>query len=87
MGYLVAEIQEGNVFIRTYLFIANEGTPEGNLLKAKTGLGKLDIAYLKINKLSTYMNSDIATNPEVKKIFIEARCTALFDKLPSYIYE
>ncbi len=87
VGYLVADIQNGNILIHTFLFITNEGTPEGNLLMANTGLGKLDITYLKINKLSTFLNSDISSNPEVKKIFVEAGCTALFEELPEDIYE
>ena len=87
LGYLVADIRDAHILIHTFLFITNEGTPEGNLLMANTGLGKLDISYLKINKLSTFINSDIASNPEVKRIFIEAGCTALFDKLPSYFFE
>jgi hypothetical protein len=82
VGYLVADIQNGALLVHTFLFLTHSGTPEGNKLLAKTGLGKLDKAYLNIDKLSAFYNTDIAQNPEIKKIFVDAGCGDLFDIKP-----
>ncbi|MFN8135647.1 MAG: hypothetical protein U0Z17_10660 [Bacteroidales bacterium] len=60
-------------------FSQNNGTPEGDRLLANTGLGKLDKQYLNIDKLSTFYNSDIAENPIIKQIFVNAGCGDLFE--------
>jgi hypothetical protein len=42
------------------------------------GLMKEDINYLDIDKLSTFVLSDIANNEHVKQLFVEAGCESLF---------
>lgn len=84
VGYFRADIIEGKIILRTFLFITNNGTPESQKLKHNTGLQKFDIEYLAINKLSSFMNSDISNNEAVKKILIDADCQCLlelYDKL------
>jgi hypothetical protein len=77
-GYFVEDIVDGKLLLRTFLFLTNEGTPEARKLKEIAGLGKLDIKYWKIDKLKNFIESDIATHPEIKKIFIDAGCGDLF---------
>jgi hypothetical protein len=77
-GYFVADIVDGKLLLRTFLFLTNEGTPEARKLKEIAGLGKLDIKYWKIDRLKNFIESDIATHPEIKKIFVEAGCGDLF---------
>jgi hypothetical protein len=48
-------------------------------LKENTGLNKVDIKYLNIDKLRTFINSDIVKNERIKNIFIDAGCGGLFD--------
>ena len=79
IGYLLADIQKGLVVIRTFLFLTNNGTPEGEKLNGITGLNKLDHKYLNIDKLSSFMTSDIRSNQKVKDVFIEAGCGNLFE--------
>ena len=79
VGYLRADIVDGKVIIRTFLFITQSGTPEGQLLNKNTGLKMLDKKYLAIDKLSTFMNSDIGKNEKVRKIFQDAGCDCLLD--------
>src|SRR5450759_1287872 len=62
VGYLSAEYIDGAVLIHTFLFITNNGTPEGQKLTELTGLGKLDKKYLAIDKLSSFIKSDIGKN-------------------------
>ena len=83
VGYLLADIHEGHLLIHTFLFITNSGTPEGDILLSKTGLGKLDKSYLNIDKLSTFWQSDINDNPKVKQIFIEAGCKDILELPPT----
>ena len=78
VGYLVADIFGKDIVILSFLFLTNDGTPEGEKLKALTGLSKEDSKYLEIGKLSTFINSDIDKNERIKKIFIEAGCESLF---------
>jgi len=88
-GYFRADIVDGKILLRTFLFLTNEGTPEARRLKENTGLGKTDISYLNINKTISFMQSDIRRNKRMKEIFTEAGCGGLFDlKLedPSYTY-
>lgn len=79
MGYFTAEYIDGAVLIHTFLFITNNGTPEGQKLNELTGLGKLDKKYLTIDKLSTFINSDISTNEKLKDLFIKAGCSSLLE--------
>ena len=79
VGYLRAEIVNGIILIRTFLFITNTGTPEGRLLEKNTGLQKLDKKYLEIDKLSTFMSSDLDTNEAAKQIFISSGSSCLLE--------
>lgn len=78
-GYFRADIINGIILIRTFLFITNNGTPEGQLLEKNTGLQKLDKKYLAIDKLSTFMTSDLEKNEEVRHIFKASGCQSLVD--------
>jgi hypothetical protein len=84
-GYLLAGIHDGVLVIHTFLFLTNNGTPEGKKLQEITGLGKLDKEYLSIDKLSTFYASDIADNMEVKQLFISAGCQSLFEIDPVFL--
>lgn len=68
-GYLRADIVDGIILIRTFLFITNNGTPESEKLEEFYGLQKLDKKYLAIDKLSTFMSSDINSNDKINQLF------------------
>lgn len=78
VGYLVMLEQADKWIVRTFLFLTNNGTPEGEALNRNVKIQKQDKIYLEIDKLSTYLNSDIQSKPELKKIFDEAGCQSLF---------
>jgi hypothetical protein len=78
LGYFLADFAEGKLLIKTFLFVTNEGTPEAMKLQEIAGLGKLDIKYWNIDKLQKFLQSDIVSNPVLKKIFSEAGCSDLF---------
>jgi len=85
VGYLVVSFQQGIALIQTFLLTTHNGTPDGNRLASLTKLNKLDMQYLTIDKLSAFYTSDIADNPEVKKLFIDAGCADLFDIDPLFL--
>ena len=79
LGYLKANQIGDKIIIRTFLFLTNNGTPEGKKLAALVGVQKEDKKYLGIDKLSTFINSDIETNETLKEIFTRAGCSSLFE--------
>jgi hypothetical protein len=78
-GYFRADIVDGVILIRTFLFLTNNGTPEGEKLEEIWGLNKLDKQYLAIDKLSCLMNSDSKSHAEINHLFSKAGCGCLFD--------
>lgn len=78
-GYLVVDWVNGMMVVRTFLFITSNSTPEGQKLNNHTGLQKLDKQYLIIDKLSSFMSSDIGSNPDVYSIFKTAGCLSLIE--------
>lgn len=79
IGYLVSEVQDGAVIIRTFLFLLNEGTPEGEKFNQLTKLTKVDAKYLAIDKMSSFYNPEIAENERIKNLLIEAGCEILLN--------
>jgi hypothetical protein len=74
LGYLLAELVEGILVIRTFLLLTNSGTPEGNKLAQLTGLKIEDAKYLSIDNLQGLANSDIEQNETICKLFRNAGC-------------
>ncbi len=79
LGYLVADIIGEILVIRTFLFVTMDSTPEGKILQEALGLEAVDKQYLAIDRLSTFLNSDIADHPDVKAHFVNAGCEDLFN--------
>lgn len=78
VGYLLGKLVEGKIIITTFLFLTNDGTPEGKKLRENTGLLKEDKKHLTIDKLNTFILTDIEKDARLKKIFIDAGCGTLF---------
>ena len=79
VGYLIVSIQDGVILIRTFLLITNFGTPEGELLRKQSRLAKLDSQYLGLDKLTTFIYSDILDHEDLCEIFRKAKCDSLFE--------
>ncbi len=78
VGYLVFDLAGNIMVIKTFLFLTMDGTPEGDHLREKLGLQAIDKRYLEIDRLSTFIGSDIKDNQELKEHFEQAGCTDLF---------
>ncbi|WP_320053617.1 hypothetical protein [uncultured Acetobacteroides sp.] len=72
LGYFVAKPVENIILIKTFLFITNSTTPEGDMLDKLTGLQKLDKQYLGIDKLSTFMALETNNTKELAATFESA---------------
>ncbi|MBK3519543.1 hypothetical protein [Carboxylicivirga marina] len=72
IGYFVVEPIDDMLIIKTFLFITHNCTPEGDKLKGLTGLGKNDISYWKIDRLSTFVNLDEEKYPKLMQLFTDA---------------
>ncbi|TRX65887.1 hypothetical protein [Carboxylicivirga sp. M1479] len=83
IGYFVIEPINDMLIIKTFLFITHNCTPEGDKLKELTGLGKSDISYWKIDRLSTFMNLNEEKHPQLMQLFTDVgmqELTQLKDK-------
>ncbi len=83
-GYLPFEITDGKIVIKTFLFLTNGSTPEGAMLEKYTGLNREEIKYLKIDKLSSFINSDISENEELQVFMKKAGCECLLELYKYY---
>jgi hypothetical protein len=79
VGYLLTTLHDNKLVIRSFLFLTNDGTPEGRKLKALTGLEKYDKKYLGIDKLSTFTAYRIHEDEKLSALFREAGCGSLLD--------
>ncbi len=79
IGYMLGEYVEGILLLKTFLFVTSNGTPEGQKLNELYGLGKLDKKYLMLDKLSSYIRSDIGNNEKLKSLFEQIGCAGLLN--------
>lgn len=78
VGYFCGQIIDNQFVIRTFLFVTHFSTPEGSELKDICGLGRKDVDYWKIDRLSTFMNVDAEKYPQLLEMFEKAGCGDLF---------
>lgn len=78
VGYLVAVRMGEMVVVKTFLLITMLGTPEGDRLGSKLGVQPADLRTLDLNRLSTYFNSDVRTDPVLTRLLREAGCGDVF---------
>jgi hypothetical protein len=79
VGYLVVDIYGGNLIIRTFLLVTQNGTPEGNKLSEIYNLGKLEKSYMGIDKLSTFMTKELEHYEKLRDILHKVDCDVLID--------
>ncbi len=72
IGYLICNIFDDELVVRSFLFITHSCTPEGDKLKEITGLKRSDISYWKIDRLSTLLQIDHEHQPQLLHLFEQA---------------
>jgi hypothetical protein len=76
-GYLLVSLTDAKLIIRTFLFLTNDGTPEGKKLNQLLALDKQDKKYLMIDTLPAFNSYHIDQNEHLSKLFREAGCGSL----------
>jgi hypothetical protein len=79
VGYLVVEMFQEIAVIKTFLLLTHASTPQSEKLREIIGLEKHDINYLNLDKLSTFVHSDLRDNQLLRDIFTRAGCQALLE--------
>ena len=85
LGYFVVEVIAGIAVLRTFLFLTNDGTPEGDRLKKELGLNKLDKTYTQLDRLSTFLHSDIREDEQLQQLLKKSGCDGLLHIAPKII--
>lgn len=86
-GYFRGDLNGDKFIVRTFLFLTNNGTPEGDKLTKLLGINKIDKEYWKLGKLQTYFNSDIGENATLREIYAKAGCNSIFNIVDSQMYK
>ena len=79
VGYFVAEVYPEFIFVKTFLFLTMQGTPEARCLRRKLGLSRSDIEYFKLDNFFTLACSDLGEDPELRRALAECGCDYLLD--------
>jgi hypothetical protein len=79
LGYLVTELMENRLVILTFLFLTNDGTPEGRKLAELTRLQRPDKTYLGIDTLEGVNSLRLSEDAPLSALFTEAGCADLLD--------
>ncbi len=79
IGYLLIDLVNDIAVIRTFLMLTHFDTPEGDVFHKLIGLEKLDISYLTLDKLSTFVFSEIKESDMISDLFSQSGCKSLLD--------
>jgi hypothetical protein len=79
LGYFVFKALDDMYVAKTFLFLTMDGTPEGQKLWEKLRLTKKDKQYTGLDRLSTFVLSDMKDDPELVAVFEECGCAHLFN--------
>ena len=72
LGYFTFFIQDDDIVVNTFIPLASEITPEGKKLYEALQLGKEDIKYLGMDKLSFFTDIDFEQIPVLKQALIDS---------------
>jgi hypothetical protein len=70
-GYFVVSRTDQAIFVKTFLSLAMRQTPEGARLHQRLRMARPDFDLHRLEKFSTFANTDIITNPTLRKIWEE----------------
>lgn len=79
LGYLVTKLVDNKLVVITFLFLTNNGTPEGHKLAELTRLQIPDKQYLGIDTLEGVNSLRLAEDAALSALFTEAGCADLLD--------
>lgn len=85
VGYFLVSYHGDKWVIRTFLFLTNEGTPEGTKLKEIIGLEKEDAKYLMIDRVTAFLDYDIEHDRRLRALFETAGCGSLLGYIKLFV--
>jgi len=78
LGYVVAEVVEDPggpageaVLMRTFLFVTQSGTPEGDRFNERLKVGNYEKTYFRLDRLAPFMTTDLCLDPVFQEILRE----------------
>ena len=86
VGYFSFFIQGNDIVINTFLPIASDITPEGKKLHSLLSLGKEDLIYLGMDKISFYTKVDFEQIPMLKQALIDSNIWQTKQMLEKMLY-
>jgi hypothetical protein len=69
VGYFVVSRTDKEILVKTFLFITMYQTPEGNQLYRRLRMARPDYDFHKLERVSTFMNSDITKHPTLRALW------------------
>ncbi|MBN1576500.1 MAG: hypothetical protein JW913_08110 [Chitinispirillaceae bacterium] len=78
IGYLPYETDGAMAVVTTFLLLTQNGTHEGNALNKEYGLSKYAKTYFELDRLHTFINTDVYQDEELKALFAKCGCDGLF---------
>jgi len=73
----VVSYDQEKIIIRSFLFLTNNGTPEGNSISELTKLAPLDKKYLGMDTLMGFASYEFSSDSELSELFKQAGCEDL----------
>jgi hypothetical protein len=73
-GYLTARRLEDKIIITSFLFVTMEGTPEADALRRKLRLRRPDIEFHQLDRLETFLTTDLREDATLVALLTECGC-------------
>lgn len=77
IGYFVITPHDGKWVMRTFLFLTNDGTPEGRKLAHLTDWRRMDRKHLMVDRMDAFLAYDISGDAGLRRLFVKAGCGSL----------
>ncbi len=77
VGYLVGEVVDDAVVLRTFLFITQSGTPEGDRFNEALRIGNYEKRWFELDRLSGFAHSDLCEDPRFQALMEQCGLTDL----------
>ena len=79
VGYLLVTLNDHKLIIQTFLFLTNDGTPEGKKLKHLLEISRMDKEHLMIDRLPTFNSYHFDKDEKLSQMFKDADCGSLLN--------
>ena len=79
LGYLVADLVDNAILIRTFLLLTMQGTPEAAMLYERCRLDRRSIEWLYLDSLNAIFGSDLADDSDLQQLLSECGCESLLE--------